>query len=213
MKQQATQPMQDKKLLGRQLLLIFADLLVFAATSVLALWVRLEFSITSLLQYDFLRNVIWLLPLTGVATVVIYWLFGLYNSLWAYAGEREMIRIFAASAVATLVQTVAQFVTGLTVPRSFVLIQFFLLMFATFAVRFSYRFLRHQRALSLKKKGAVRRTMIIGAGEAGATILRELQRSEYTQNDVVCLIDDNPQKLGRNMNGVPVAGTTEEIVA
>ncbi len=210
---QNKQTARDGQLLIRQLLLILADAAVFAATSVLSLWVRLEFRLAELLSYDFLFNVLKLLPLTLPAAIVIFWLFGLYNSLWAYAGEREMIRIFAASLVASLVQTVAQFVTGLTVPRSFVLLQFFLLMFATMAIRFSYRFLRHHRALSQKKKGTVRRTMIVGAGEAGATILRELQRSEYTQNHVVCLIDDNPQKYGQNMNGVPVVGTTDEIVA
>ena len=211
MKEQQNLPTRDKQLLIRQILLILLDIVVFAATSVLSLWVRLEFSFSSLMEYDFLFNVLKLLPLTAPIAIVIYGQCGLYSSLWAYAGEREMVRIFLASILASIVQTAAQFVSGLNVPRSFVLIQFFLLMFSTFAIRFSYRFLRHHRALSQKKKGSARRTMIIGAGEAGATVLRELQRSEYTTNYVVCLIDDNPQKQNRRLGGVPIVGGTHEI--
>lgn len=197
---------------ARQLVLILVDAMLFALTSVLSLWLRFELDLTQLFKQDSLYNVLKLLPITIPVTIVIFWLFGLYKSLWAYAGEREMLGIFGATLTASLVQTAAQFIIGWNVPRSFVLIQFFLLLFAVLMTRFSYRFFRHQKTLLQKREGAKRRTMLIGAGEAGATTLRELQRSPYTQNQVVCIIDDDPQKMGRYMYGVPVAGTTAELL-
>ena len=166
----------NMKKLSRQLLLVFCDVVLFSLSSFLALLLRFEFSINELVGSAFLTNLAMLLPLTALLTVVIFALLGLYSSLWEFAGEAEIFRIILSCFFSVVLQTSLQFMSGLTVPRSFVFIHFLLFMIFTFGVRFSYRIARHRKETLRKSSKAARRTMIIGAGDAGATILRELQR-------------------------------------
>ena len=201
----------DIKLLTRQLFLVLMDAFLFSISSVMALWLRYEFEMGKLIDSLHFFNILKLLPFTVISTVAIFAIFGLYNSLWEFAGEREMFSVFLATITAAVFQTVLQFATTLIVPRSFVFIHFLILFILISGLRFSYRFFRHHRNSRRGKPGETRRTMIIGAGDAGATILRELQRSKFSNNKVVCLIDDDEKKVGRNMYGVSVVGTSEYI--
>ncbi len=201
----------DIKLLTRQIFLVFMDAVLFSFSSFFALWIRFEFEIEMLMESGFLLNVLKLLPITVVATVAIFSLLGLYNSLWEFAGEREMFSVFFASLISSVFQTVLQFATDFYVPRSYVFIHFLVLFILISSLRFSYRFLRHQKKIIEGRVGESKRTMVIGAGDAGAIILRELQRSRYSHNKVVCLIDDDQKKVGRSMYGVPIVGTSDYI--
>ncbi|MBQ8894613.1 MAG: polysaccharide biosynthesis protein [Clostridia bacterium] len=204
----------NKQLLLRQLLLIAADILSFATAAFLALWLRHEFDIDELLNARFLHHVLYMLPGSLPVMVVIYWLLGLYNSLWEFAGEREMVMIVIGAAATSVTHTLLLFMVRLGIPRSFVILQFLFLLLFTLLTRFSYRFVRKQKEKYQHSTAEeARRTMVIGAGDAGATIVRELQRSRYSQNKVVCLIDDDRNKIGRYMYGIPVAGSTGEIIA
>ncbi len=201
----------NKSLFIRQLSLAVMDAVVFSVSSVMTLWLRFEFSIEDLLQYDFLFNVLKLLPLTAVITLIIFSLFGLYSSLWAFAGEREMLHVVFATLTAVTIQTLLQFVLDMYVPRSFIFINFLLFLIMTLVIRFSYRLIRHQKDSKKNNSKSSLRTMIIGAGDAGATVLRELQRSGNSKNHVVCLVDDDINKIGKFMYGVPIAGSTDDI--
>ena len=211
MKNKKSEKAVNMKKLSRQILLIISDIILFSLSSFLALLLRFEFSINELTQYEFLDHVLMILPLTAVLTVVIFALLGLYSSLWEFAGEAEIFRIILSCSFSVVLQTALQFMSGLTVPRSFVFIHFLLFLIFTFVLRFSYRFLRHRKDTRKKSSGAARRTMIVAAGDAGATILRELQRSSFSKSRVVCLIDDDDSKIGKYMFDVPVAGKTEDI--
>ena len=202
----------NRKLLARQLMLITCDVITFALSSFLALFLRYELNLIALLEEDYLFNVMQLLPLTTAATIAIFAVLGLYNSLWEFAGEREVFSVVLGSFAASVIHTLLLFLFGKAIPRSFIILQFLLLVSFTFLIRFSYRFFRKQKEKLHQNPGDIRRTMIIGAGDAGAVILRELQRSKFSQNKVVCLIDDDGRKIGRNMYGVPVVGKTTDIV-
>ncbi len=199
-------------LIVRQILLIIADTVAFFASSSLALWSRYEFDTSELLAASHFHNVLKLFPISLVVAVVIFGLFRLYNSLWEFASENEMFRIALASVVASVAHTLLLFLVNLDIPRSFVLLQCIFLMLFLVTIRFSYRFFRKLKGFVQKSGAKARRTMIIGAGEAGAILLRELQHSVYSQNKVVCLIDDDVTKRGSYMYGVPIVGTTKEIV-
>jgi len=208
--------LSDKKADGakiiRQAFLVLLDVIIFALTSALALLVRFEFDVAELLGYDFLFNVLKTLPITTVLSLVVFAAFGLYNSLWEFAGEREMLRIVFASAVSSIMHILVLFMMGLAIPRSFVILQGIFLLIFTIGSRFSYRLFRKIKEIFRRDEQQERRAMIIGAGDAGAVILRELQRSRYSRSKVVCLIDDDRSKGGKYMYGVPVVGTTEDIV-
>lgn len=201
-----------KSLILRQIFLVVADAITFFASASLALWLRYEFNTAELLAESYFFNVVKLLPISLPVFIVIFALFRLYNSLWEFASEHEMVRIILASAVASVAHTLMLFLAGLKIPRSFVLLQFIFLLLFSVATRFSYRFFRKLKESLQRNSRKNCRTMIVGAGEAGAIILRELQRSELSQNNVVCLVDDNHGKLGKYMYGVPIAGATKDIV-
>ncbi len=211
------------KRFARRAVLVCLDTLIFILSSIAALWIRLEFTTYSLIKFEPFWNVMKLLPLTVFVTILIFAIFGLYNSLWEYAGEREALSIFIASLGATAAQTALHYFTALSVPRSFWPLNFVVLSTLVFLSRFLYRYVRkkmhrykkgtgdpaHEKASRIPKK----RTMIIGAGSAGVSTLRELRDSPFSQNNVVCFIDDDKQKHGKNISGVPIVGSRERIVA
>ncbi len=206
------QSKHDLKLIVRRTFLILSDILIFSISSFLSLWIRFEFSLSFLADTDFLMNLLKLLPFSAVIAVVIYALLGLYKSLWQFAGELEIIRTVIACALAAVVQTVLQFVCGLPIPRSFVILHFLILAGTMLAFRMSYRLVRHIKySKNVYLNKSARRTMVIGAGDAGALVVRELHRSAHSTNHVVCFIDDDLTKVGKSIYGIPVAGTTEKI--
>lgn len=82
----------------------------------------------------------------------------------------------------------------------------------TVAVRFVYRFITLERARRAKERKAVHNAMVIGAGAAGQVIIKELKNSSESTARPVCVIDDNPNKWGRLMEGIPIAGGRDSIM-
>lgn len=137
----------------------------------------------------------------------------LYNSLWRFASFSELNRL----AVGTIITTVFQIV-GITVlfqkmPISYYMIGPILQFILTVGIRFSYRYINMERA---RRELAARKTknaMVIGAGAAGQAIVKELKNSDETGAKPCCIIDDNPNKWGRFLDGVPIEGGRDEIKA
>ncbi|MBE6619156.1 MAG: polysaccharide biosynthesis protein [Ruminococcaceae bacterium] len=205
----------------RRIILVLVDIAAFVLSSIAALWLRLEFTTHSLTQFPLFWNMIKLLPATVILAILIFAVFGLYNSLWEYAGEREVMSVFLASFVATAAQTALHYITRLYVPRSFWPINFVVLSAIVLTSRFSYRYIRRKVRLYQKTKSnsagekvsklPKKRTMIIGAGSAGVTTLEELRESNFSQNNVICFIDDDKQKQGKFIHGVPIFGSRDRI--
>ena len=198
-------------MLPRVILLLVLDILVLNAAAFLALYIRFEFSFAALARTDYLREAMrWALPNTLLA-LGLFAAFRLYRTLWSFAGPDELARIFVASILLGLLQLILILLNLMELPVSFPILFSMLLFIATTVVRFSYRFLRRVRdRLSSRSQ---RRTMLIGAGAAGALVLREFQNSSLSQNKVVCIIDDDPNKKGRNLMGVPIVGSRDTIEA
>ena len=197
--------------LSRVLLLVTLDILVCNVVAFLALWIRHEFSLQGCVDSGFLDTYVrWAIPNT-LAVLALFAAFKLYMTLWSFAGAEEMARIFVASVTMGILQMLLVLLKLAELPRSFPVLFAMMLFIATVIVRFSYRFIRRLR---LRLSGdAQSRTMVIGAGEAGALILREFKRSRFSKNKVVCLVDDDPLKKGRQLMGVPIVGGRDQIVA
>ncbi|MBQ4052509.1 MAG: polysaccharide biosynthesis protein [Clostridia bacterium] len=202
----------SRKKLIRQIALMLCDIVLFATSSFLALWLRFEFDMERLMVEPFIDNVLRMFPASVTVALVLYWAFSMYNSLWQFAGEREMFHIVLASLTASISHTLLLFLADLAIPRSFVVLQFIFLLVLTLLSRYSYRFIRKQREWNALRHADVRRTMVIGAGDAGAVVVRELHRSHFSKNKVVCLLDDDRSKIGQYMYGVPVVGKTNTVV-
>ncbi len=143
---------------------------------------------------------------------ITFALMGMYDSLWRYAEIVEFFRLVLACGVAVVL-----FVTGsliLFVQRMVPISVFFLsALFATSVTlysRLTYRMYRNTRFQQAGRKRR-RRVMVIGAGEAAATLLHEQNRNPDQDMNIICVVDDAPEKTGRSILGVQIMGTTEKI--
>ena len=176
-------------LLYRRIFLIVYDVLAVVASSVLALLLRYELVYRDI-DKKFLDSIYSFMPVTIILMLVVFTLLRLYNSLWAFAGVNEMQNIVAACGIITVLNTLGLMVFDKPVPRSYVFMFVFFLIFFTLTSRFSYRFLRGLKQKNIKKEKGTN-IMIIGAGEAANMIIKEILGSRYTSMRVRCVIDDN----------------------
>ena len=142
--------------------LLLADIVIINLSAVAALLLRFELSPAPASEAGFMSSVISYMWLNTLVTVIIFWIFGLYNSLWEFAGVHELVRIALASACSGAAVWLGMLLLGLPVPRSYPFIYILVLFVAASFPRFIYRLLRNQRAAS--KQGTRRRTMLIGGG-------------------------------------------------
>lgn len=196
-------------LLYRRIFLVIYDIIAVVAAAVIALVIRYEFVYRNI-EKSFLDSVYSFLPFTVLIALAIFALFRLYNSLWAFAGVNEMQNIVVACGITVVLNSIGMMIFHKSVPRSYPFMFVCLLIAFTFASRFSYRFLRGLKRKSLKQKAGTN-VMIIGAGEAANLIIRDIVNSRYTHMQIKCIIDDDPNKQGRYIQGIKVVGGREKI--
>ena len=187
------------------------DVISAICASTMALWIRFDFSIERIEQ-RYLENVWHTMPLNFLLVLVVYWLFGLYRSIWKYAGLYELQRVFMAGTVATLIQLLGLTVADVKMPRSYWFLYGGLLIAITVCTRFSYRVLhRLMSRIDDKKRGKLSRVMIVGAGSAADLLIREIKTSQYLHKEIGCIIDDNPALKGKSISGFPIVGDRHSI--
>ncbi len=192
----------------RILFLLVSDVLLICAAAFFALLVRFEFSLTQLDQSEFLLSLLRYLPVNLLTTLGVFWIYRLYSSLWEFAGVEELMRIIIAAALSSVAQFLGMRLLSLPIPRSFPLLYFMFLTLNIMALRLCYRWLRYLR----RPHGhPAKRTMLIGAGSAGAAVLRDLHSGVQSENKVVCCIDDDSSKWGSFVRGIPIVGGRASI--
>ena len=199
------------QLLVRRFFLIIVDAIILNASVGLALIMRFNISIAAIepqYVHSFLVNII---PYTLVS-LVIFWAFKLYHSLWQYASIAEVYKIVEACFVVEVVHVTFTLLTDTMLPRSVYFNTLVFLIVAESASRFMYRMIR--TVLNRKRQiGEYTRIMLIGAGESANVIIREIQNSRYLANsEVVCIIDDDKNKIGKYIRGIKIVGGREKII-
>lgn len=143
---------------------------------------------------------------------VVYWLMGMYDSLWRYAEIVEFFRLCMASVIAVgifVVVTWALWASERRIPFSVYFLSATFASALTLYARLTYRMFRNTK---LAQRGLKRRrTLVIGAGDAASTLLHELSKNKSPDMSIICCVDDAPEKVGRNIMGVEIMGTTEDI--
>ena len=208
------QPFNVKKFYRRTALIIY-DILSVILASALAILVRYELQIDNIPEY-FLMPITRSLPLIIAVTLVIFWIFRLYHSLWAFAGETELQNLVIAcilSGVSNVVILRFFRLGGQTqaVPNSYYFLYTFFLIACIFASRFSYRFFRSLKHRNENRNNSIS-VMVIGAGEAANVIIKEILVSHFSTMVIKCIIDDDKGKWGRFIQGIKVVGGRERII-
>ena len=205
-------PFNFAKLYRRTGLIIYDIISIFFASYV-AIIMRYEFKVDAIPEY-FMHPVNTFLPINVVITLIIFYIFKLYDSLWAYAGEREMQNLVMACVVSGVVNAIGlQFLRTHTqaMPQSYYFLYTFILITLIFISRFSYRFLRSQKH-RVENRNNSKAVMIIGAGEAANIIIKDIITSNYSTMSIKCIIDDDPNKWGKYIQGIRVVGGRDRIV-
>lgn len=210
MMKETKRPFNAQKAL-RVACLVLADLILINLSAFLALYIRFEFDFRQLYATTFLRDMLIYAGINSACTILIFHILKLYNSLWEFASVSELVRITLGCFFSAVFYMVGMFMLHLTVPRSFPAIYMLILCLLCGALRLSYRCVRRTRA-GLRSEGE-KRTMLIGGGQAGAIALREFQTSPRSENKVVCIIDDSPNKVGSYLRGVKIVGGRSSIPA
>ena len=198
------------QLLVRRFFLFLTDTFLLNACVYLSLIMRFDVGIVSIEpQYtsNYVEN---MLPYT-IISLLIFWVFRLYHSLWQYASIAEVYRIAEACITVEIVHYVCNRIAGNMLPRSCYFNAAIYLIIAICASRFMYRMIRTvlNKYRNIKTSNNV---MIIGAGEATNVIMREIQNSSYLANsNIACIIDDDRRKVGKYIRGVKVIGTRDKI--
>ena len=145
---------------------------------------------------------------------IVYGLMGMYDSLWRYAEVVEFFRLCTGSAIAIFLFVASSMLifqgTGSQVPIS---VYFLSAMFSAGVTMYSRLVYRMYRNVKLGKKGGqkARRTLLIGAGDAASTLLHEQFKKPSPDMNIICCVDDAPEKQGRYIMGIQIMGTTEDI--
>ena len=191
--------------------LVVYDIIAVNFSYFLGLWLRFDLQYSNIPR-EYLSAFLKFAPVYTVAVVIVFYILRLYNSLWRFASFNELNRIFAAIVITTVIQIVGITALFVRMPFSYYVVgaatQFALIT----VVRFAYRFINMERARREQSARPRHNVMVIGAGAAGQTILRELQNSKEVSGKACCVIDDNPNKWNRYMDGVPVVGGRDSIM-
>ena len=195
------------------LCLVMYDILTMMGSYFFALWLRFDCHFSKIPETYFAS---WLsfAPIYAVFGVVIFWLLRLYQSIWRFASYTELKKVMFASLITAIFHVVCITAFWQRMPISYYLIgagvQFVLVLF----VRFIYRFIKLERQSRLIKLKSQKesRVMLIGAGAAGQIVLRDLHNAKESNSRICCIIDDNRNKWGRYIDGVPIVGGRDDIL-
>ena len=201
-----------RKLLIKRGALLLYDVIAICLAVFGALFIRFEFQISSELT-EYLDKVLSFAGPILILTLIVFICCHLYSSIWNYASMREMMFIVMASILATTVQILLftffhSHEKGM--PRSYYLLYCGLLFVLVFFSRFIFRAIReveNTRKQTLHSKNV----MIVGAGDAGVSLLKEIKANPSLHKKVVCMIDDSKGKIGNSIHGVKVVGGRNHI--
>lgn len=150
------------------------------------------------------------LPLITLIRLICNYFLGLYQHLWKYFGTKEAIDVVKATVIGSVVFILIVYISGnSSFPRSIFLFEWSLNLTALVGVRFSRRF---SQEIMINRKKPVSRTLIIGAGDAGEMLVREMLRHPENGFLPVGFIDDNPDKWKARIHNIKVFGPRDKII-
>lgn len=197
----------------KDLLFMLYDMSAVIIAYFFALWFRFDCRFSEIPR-AYLTAWMRFAPIYAVISVVVFRAFHLYKTIWKYASIMEVKMLLRASVILAVVYSVLITLLFCRMPISYYIIGIVLQFILTVSVRFAYRFVNMERNRNFRFPRATpgNRVMLIGGGEAGQIILRDMQNSTHIEDHICCIIDDDRQKQGRYLYGVPIVGGREDIL-
>ncbi len=192
-------------------MLVVYDIVATNLAYGLALWLRFDLRF-SMIPDDYLHAWITSIPVFTIISLAIFVSMKLYRSVWRFVSYNELMRVCIATLLSAVVYAVLTCVFFERLPVLFYLGGFMIQFLAMAGIRFSYRALRIFAGFCRTRNDSeLTRVMIVGAGEAGRMLLREINVEVPKTSVVCCIVDDNPNKRNRIMNNVRIEGSRHDI--
>jgi FlaA1/EpsC-like NDP-sugar epimerase len=203
----------NKKLLFRNRTMLAGDLILIVVCVLGSFVLRVNLGAR---LFDFLFQILSMVGLALLIKPLVYYFFGLYRRLWAYASIQELKLIALAVTTASILVGLGMTILSLILPfrdysRSVLFIDWALSILAVGGLRFSLRLISESQSSPRSQGARNRRVLIVGAGEAGALVVRELQRNPNSNLEPVCFVDDDPAKQRHEIHSIPVAGKLTDL--
>ena len=202
------------------LYLVIYDILAVNMAYLAALWLRFDCQFSAI-PAPYLSAFLQFVPAYTVLSVVVFAGLRLYNSIWRFASYNEFSRVAVSSVVTGVLQVVGTGIIlsayqvdalGARMPFSYYFVGTLLQFLAVLLIRFSYRFVLLFRKKARAADTTASNVLLVGAGAAGQMILRDVNSAKEVNERICCIIDDNSNKWGRYIDGVPVVGGRDSIL-
>ncbi len=198
---------------GTTILLIILNALSISGSFFLALWLRHEFRFVAIPQ-EYIDTYVNTIGIWVLICTIVFACLKLYNNLLTFAGEDDLFRMIIAYAILAVIGVICVIVFDPNMPRSYYVLGYIFSFVGSLFIHFSWRIIHSFLKVFAKPadKENYERVMVIGAGLAGRMLLREYNESDKISGKVVCFIDDDPEKAGCRLDGVPIVGNRDAIV-
>lgn len=195
----------------RRFFVVLVHLLLWTAALTASLLLRFEFDVPR----AFLQLTPQLLALTLVVRTIVHWRFGLFHGLWRYSGSRDLLSLIQAATLSSVLVAAAwAFLQSHTFPRSIFVLDWAFSILIVGGLRFGIRTVREvalQSARSAPSDSKRRRILVLGAGDAGEMLMREIARTHAHRYEPIGFLDDAPAKQNARIHGVPVLGPIQDV--
>ena len=197
------------------IMLVVYDIFAVSVAYFLALWFRFDCKYSLVESSGYLDKYLKFIPIYAVFCVAVFFVMKLYQSLWQFASFNEFSRILIASIITAAGHCVGITLIFAQMPLSYYIFGAIIQLALLFIARFGYRFILLQRKNAQKnlRISYASRVMLIGAGVAGQMILQDIKRASEIKDVVYCIIDDDSSKWGKYLDGVPIIGGRDDILA
>lgn len=194
----------------RSFIMIIIDLTIVAFSYFVAVWIRMDLSFMVLTYYNAFYSKIVIILLIYI---VVFKVFKIDKTIMTMASVAEAVRVsLAGVSGATLTFIFLYLIDFGPVPRSIFLIQVIILVLMLEFVRFSFRVYTMLQMKMQTFSSEYARTIIVGAGAAGAMILKEITTNKVFKNRIIGFVDDDVNKVGKTINGIKILGTTNDLL-
>lgn len=201
---------QRWKSLLRMTVIGFLDLLLIAACGILALLVRFGLRFSDIPQEQF-RTLLMFISLQAIVTLCVFPLRKMYHYIWRTVSAHDVLDMIVSVVLSFFLTCVVAAVFHVRMPVSVTFVMLLCQMVTMVGIRCALRFYNMIFRSVTQRGTELERVMLIGAGEAGRVLLNEIASSDQIAGKVCCIIDDNPGKWGKQMDGVPIVGGREQI--
>ncbi len=191
----------------------FFDLIILNASFLIAFLLRYDFK-WSLIDAAYISKWMNYALIDSIISVAVFYLFKMYNIVWRFISLHDSVNVCIGVTVETAINVTLSVLLDCRLPISVYIMSYVITLIGILGIRVTFRLWTSYttQRLSLADGTTVKNVMVIGAGEAGRMIIKDIINTQKVSMIVRCVIDDNPNVKGKYIEGVPIVGARERII-